>query len=76
MNYPRERHVQVYLLAEQYAYEALKQLLDLCQASAVDVTSVAPHDGWLRLRIRVSDMAGAVVDAKFGNQQIGSDCPL
>lgn len=50
---------RVRLLAEQYAYEALKPLLDLGQASAIEVSSEAAHDGWLRLRVSVTDMAGA-----------------
>ena len=45
-------------LAQQYAADALKPLLDAGEASAINVTADAAHDGWLRLSIRVTDAGG------------------
>lgn len=55
----REKDVpRVRRLAVQYATDALKPLLDSGEASAMNVTAEALHDGWLVLAIRVIDAGG------------------
>lgn len=46
-------------LAKQYAADALKPLLDDGRATAIDITTEQPHNGWLALLIEVTDAGGA-----------------
>lgn len=45
-------------LAQQYAQQALKPLIDDGRASAVDVETERPGTGWLLLRIEVTTASG------------------
>lgn len=49
---------RVGLLARQYAEQALAPLIARGEAHAINVDTEQPHDGWLKLRIAVTDAAG------------------
>jgi phage gp46-like protein len=45
-------------LAKAYAEQALQPLIDDGRAQAIAVTTEQRHDGWLRLRVAVTDAGG------------------
>lgn len=49
---------RVGLLARQYSEQALQPLITRGEASAISVDTEQPHNGWLKLRIVVTDAAG------------------
>lgn len=49
---------RVAVLAKAYSEQALQPLLDDGRASAIAVTTEQRHDGWLRLRVAVTDAGG------------------
>jgi len=49
---------RVAVLAKAYSEQALQPLLDDGRASAIAVATEQRHDGWLRLRVAVTDAGG------------------
>ncbi len=45
-------------LARQYAEDALRPLLTDGRATAINVTTKQPHNGWLALSVEVTDASG------------------
>jgi len=55
----REKDVtRVYLLARQYAEQALRPLLEDGRAQAIEVSALSPQKGHCELHIRVLDASG------------------
>lgn len=55
----REKDVaRVAVLAKAYCEQALQPLLDDERAAAIVVSTERKHDGWLRLRVEVTDAGG------------------
>ena len=55
----REKDVaRVAVLAKAYSEQALQPLLDDGRASAIAVATERQHDGWLRLRVTITDAGG------------------
>lgn len=55
----REKDVErVALLAQQYAEEALRPIVESGRASSIGVTTEQPYNGWLQLNVRVETAAG------------------
>jgi len=49
---------RVGLLAKQYSEQALQPLIARGEARTINVDTEQPHDGWLKLRIAVTDATG------------------
>ncbi|EBN1525814.1 hypothetical protein C4N37_13305 [Salmonella enterica] len=57
---PRKDTAEVRALAEQYAWQALKPLIDDGRAQSIQVTAVRKRVGWVDLSIRVELACGEV----------------